>query len=92
MPGVRSYAIVLEPDVEGGFTAIVPALPGVVTEGDTIEEVLANAREAVELCLEDLQASGDVANVYGEACCLGQHQYTVDGIEFRLDRVHFARA
>ena len=31
----RSYAIILEPQPEGGFTVTVPALPEIVTEGDT---------------------------------------------------------
>lgn len=55
MDAVRTYSVVLEPDPEGGYTAIVPALPGVVTEGATVEESLANAREAILLCIEDLQ-------------------------------------
>ncbi len=58
MPESRNYAVVLEPDAECGYTAIVPALPGVVTEGDTLEEVFANVREAIELCLEDLASRG----------------------------------
>ncbi len=36
---------------EGGFWAEVPALPGCVTQGETMEEVKANVREAVELWL-----------------------------------------
>lgn len=49
----------LEPDDEvGGYTAIVPALPGVVTEGNTVEEALENARDAVRLCLEDMFQQG----------------------------------
>lgn len=55
MDAVRTYSVVLEPDPEGGYTAIVPALPGVVTEGATVAESLANAREAILLCIEDLQ-------------------------------------
>lgn len=54
----RGFSVLLEPDEHGGYTAIVPALPGVVTEGDSLEEVLANAREAIELCLEDLMQQG----------------------------------
>ena len=54
----RNFAVVLEPAEEGGFTVMVPALPGVVTEGETLEEALANAREAIELCLEDLAEQG----------------------------------
>jgi len=33
---------------EGGYWAEVPALPGCVTQGDTVEEVTSNLREAVE--------------------------------------------
>lgn len=44
--------IVLEPSDEGGYTAIVPSLPGCISEGDTKEEALKNIREAIELYLE----------------------------------------
>ena len=36
---------------EGGFWAEVPAIPGCATQGDTMEELLANLREAIEGCL-----------------------------------------
>jgi antitoxin HicB len=42
-----SFSVVLEPQQHGGFTVLVPALPEVVTEGDTEEEALANAEEAI---------------------------------------------
>ncbi|MCD5390259.1 type II toxin-antitoxin system HicB family antitoxin [candidate division NPL-UPA2 bacterium] len=44
--------IILEPSEEGGYTVIVPALPGCVSEGNTREEALKNIREAIELYLE----------------------------------------
>jgi predicted RNase H-like HicB family nuclease len=44
--------IILEHSDEGGYTAIVPALPGCISEGNTKEEVLKNIREAIELYLE----------------------------------------
>lgn len=44
--------VALEPSDEGGFTALVPALPGCISEGETREEALANIREAIELYLE----------------------------------------
>ena len=44
--------IILEPSEEGGYTAIVPSLPGCISEGDTREEALRNIREAIELYLE----------------------------------------
>jgi antitoxin HicB len=56
----RTYTVILEPDPEaGGYTVLVPALPGCVTEGTTPEEALANAREAISLTLEDLAAHGE---------------------------------
>ena len=48
----HSYTILLEPQPEGGFTVLVPALPEVVTEGETKTEALAMAKEAISLALE----------------------------------------
>ena len=47
--------IILEPSEDGGHTAIVPSLPGCISEGDTKEEVLKNIREAIELYLEPVE-------------------------------------
>lgn len=55
----RTYSVVLTPAEEGGYTVTVPALPGCVTEGDTVEEALENAREAIELTIEALEARGE---------------------------------
>jgi antitoxin HicB len=46
-----SFSVVLEPQEGGGFTVLVPALPEVVTEGDTEQEALANAEEAIRAVL-----------------------------------------
>lgn len=46
-----SFSVVLEPQEDGGFTVLVPALPEVVTEGDTEEEALVNAQEAIRAIL-----------------------------------------
>jgi predicted RNase H-like HicB family nuclease len=55
----RRYTVVLEPDLEeGGFTVTVPALPGCVTEGDTLEEALDNARDAIRSLVSYLEQSG----------------------------------
>ena len=43
-------AIVHEAE-EGGFWAEVPAIPGCATQGDSLDELLANLREAIEGCL-----------------------------------------
>ncbi len=47
--------IILEPSEEGGYTAIVPSLPGCISEGDTKEEALKNIREAIDLYLEPVE-------------------------------------
>ena len=47
---LKLKVVVHEAD-EGGFWAEVPAIPGCATEGDTLEELLANVREAIEGCL-----------------------------------------
>ncbi len=51
-----SYQIILIPDEDGGYTVVVPLLPGCVSHGGTIEEATANGREAIELHLENLAA------------------------------------
>jgi predicted RNase H-like HicB family nuclease len=47
--------VVLEPSDEGGYTVYAPALPGCISEGDTLEEALANIKEAIELYLEPVE-------------------------------------
>jgi len=51
------FRVVLEPSDEGGYTVYVPSLPGCISEGDTVEDALANIQEALELYLEPV-ASG----------------------------------
>jgi antitoxin HicB len=46
-----SFSVILEPQEGGGFAVLVPALPEVVTEGDTEQEALANAEEAIRAVL-----------------------------------------
>ena len=47
--------VIMEPSDEGGYTVIVPALPGCISEGDTRDEALKNVREAIELYLEPVE-------------------------------------
>jgi antitoxin HicB len=55
----RTYTVILEPAEEGGFIVRVPALPEIVTEGDTEIEALAMAQDAIELVIESRQARGE---------------------------------
>ena len=50
----HTYTAVFEPAEEGGFIVTFPALPGVVTEGDTLEEARAMAADAARGYLESL--------------------------------------
>jgi predicted RNase H-like HicB family nuclease len=55
-----SYTIILDPDAEdGGYTVTVPALRGVVTQGETLEDAIAMAREAIQCHIEGLLADGE---------------------------------
>jgi antitoxin HicB len=56
---VLSYRILLRQEPEGGYTVIVPSLPGCVTYGDTVEEAIEMAKEAIELYIESLKAHGE---------------------------------
>jgi predicted RNase H-like HicB family nuclease len=50
--GQMRFRVILEPSDEGGYTVYVPSLPGCISEGDTINESLANIKKAIELYLE----------------------------------------
>ncbi len=53
------YTVILQRESDGGYVAVVPALPGCVSQGDTRAEVLKNIEEAVELYLEDIHEAGE---------------------------------
>jgi len=53
------YRVLIEQDEDGTFVAEVPSLPGCVTQGATRDEAVANAREAIALYVESLEAHGD---------------------------------
>jgi len=51
---MREFDVVLLEDETGGYVAIVPALPGCHTQGDTLAEVMENVKEAIDLYVETL--------------------------------------
>jgi len=55
----RTYTVILEPAEEGGYIVHVPALPEIVTEGDTEAEALAMAKDAIELVVESRHERGE---------------------------------
>jgi len=55
-----AYRVVLEPEPgKSAYNVIVPAFPTAHTWGETVDEALANAREIIELELEDRRARGE---------------------------------
>jgi len=54
-----TFKILLHRESEGGYTAVVPSLPGCITYGDDVDQALAMAREAIELYMEELVARGE---------------------------------
>lgn len=54
------YQILLTPEEEGGFSVSVPALPGCFTQGETMDEAIEMAKEAISLYVESLEK--DVPN------------------------------
>jgi antitoxin HicB len=53
------YTVLFEPAEEGGYVVTCPALPGLVTEGDTLEEARAMAADAIRTYLESLRKDGE---------------------------------
>ena len=57
-PREVTYTALFEPAEEGGYVVTVPTLPGVVTEGDTLEEARRMVVDAIQCYLESLQKDG----------------------------------
>ena len=54
----RSYTVVLEPEADGGYSAHIPAFRGAHTQGETVEEAIANARDVIAGYLEVMAENG----------------------------------
>ena len=61
---LMTLKVLIHPAEEGGFWAEVPALPGCVSQGETVDEVRSNVREAIEgwLLAEDSALQTDAAD------------------------------
>ena len=54
------YTIILIPEEDGGYSVEVPSLPGCYTQGETKEEAVAMAKEAIQLYLDSCKAHGEI--------------------------------
>jgi predicted RNase H-like HicB family nuclease len=56
----RDFKVFLEPDEDyGGYVVVCPSIPGCYSQGKTVPEALANIREAIDLCIEDMESRGE---------------------------------
>jgi predicted RNase H-like HicB family nuclease len=58
MADAREIEFVFEPQEEGGYHVYAPDLPGLHTQGDSLDDATENAREALELYIEGLREEG----------------------------------
>lgn len=58
MAELREIELVFEPQEEGGYHVYAPELPGLHTQGEDLDDAMANAEEAVALYVEGLRAAG----------------------------------
>ncbi len=56
---ILNFTVVMMPDETGGYVVTCPTLPGLVTEGDTIEEAREMAADAIRGYLESLRLDGE---------------------------------
>ncbi len=54
----KHFTVILEHEDDGGYHAFTPTLPGCHSQGDTLDEAIANIKEAIEGYLESLRAHG----------------------------------
>lgn len=55
-----TYKILLHKEPEGQYTAMVPALPGCITYGESVDHAITMAKEAIELYIEHLREKGKI--------------------------------
>jgi len=48
----KTFHVIIEQDEDGVYVGKVPELAGCITQGDTLDELMKNVKEAIELCLE----------------------------------------
>jgi predicted RNase H-like HicB family nuclease len=56
---MRYYRVIIEPDENGVYIATVPALPGVVDQGDTVEEAFTNVKESLYFALDCMREDNE---------------------------------
>ncbi len=58
----RTFHVIIEQDEDNVYIGKVPELSGCVTQGDTLDELMKNIKEAIELCLEVREKENNLTN------------------------------
>ena len=80
----RTYTVILRAEPEGGFSVLVPALPGCFSFGETIPEALGMAEEAIECHLTGLRKLGKSLPREGARIGLPAEEVTGTLLAYRL--------
>ena len=56
---IMRFTVIMEKDEDGICVVTVPALPGCISDGHTVEETMANIKEAIQGFIEDMKSDGD---------------------------------
>lgn len=59
MSETREIELIFEPQPEGGYSVYAPDLPGLHTQGEDMDDAIANAHEAVALYVDGLREDGE---------------------------------
>lgn len=81
-----TYKIFLAQEPEGGYTVTVPSLPGCITYGETIEQSIEMAKEAIELYIESLKEHGEqipMCTKFNANKFSGAVKFKEDGLEIQ---------
>ncbi|HII17057.1 TPA: type II toxin-antitoxin system HicB family antitoxin [Candidatus Woesearchaeota archaeon] len=73
----RTYHVIIEQDEDGGYVGRVPELQGCLSQGDTLDELMKNIKEAIELCLE-VEQEGKKNSDIEESKFIGVQAITVE--------------
>ena len=64
---ILSYTVIFEPLEEGGYMVTVPALPGIVTQGDDLRDAREMAEDAIKCHLAGMLKDGDEIPIESES-------------------------
>ncbi len=79
MAGPDKFAVVIHSEPSGGYWGEVPALPGCRSQGETVEQLMANLREAIASTLETREGSDNVGEALPQAVKPGVADDRKDG-------------